>query len=261
MSSCSPSPTQKALIKPLPPTAHLPPNLTFEDKVNQWRGASTLLITAASMALVLSKPKGLLFWKHPSETFAPTGPVGFALALTFGAYLLLDLVVIIAFRSKFRRSMNAVYLHHVAVGLGVAGYLYPSPPRAFFVYVWGEALTACRLLQPSQRWYARHFVFFFRRVTWIYLIVRDTYSMRLLHDKWGLPVAAMAPLLCILLLYLDHSWWQEHVMMWQKATLAATSPSSTCSTVGYLNSRTGVPAHKALRHSWSCISSALRPAS
>ncbi|KAL3897360.1 MAG: hypothetical protein SGPRY_013071 [Prymnesium sp.] len=181
-------------------------NPTFEERVNTCRGVCCLFITLASIVLVFSQPKGLLFWSYPDLTFAPTGRAGFLLAALFGVYLLVDTFVCIAFRSRFRRSLTAVYIHHIAVGLGVAGYLYPSPPVAFFVYVWGEALTACRLLSPRLRLRARHLVFAFRRATWLYLVVRDAYSLRLLHSRWGLPVAMMAPTLCVLLLYLDHIW-------------------------------------------------------
>jgi hypothetical protein len=180
--------------------------MTFEERVNTWRGACCLLITLGSLWLVLQHPSNLLFWLSPEETFAPTGTLGFALAAAFGCYLAVDLAITLAFRSRFRRAMTAVYVHHVAVGLGVAGYLHPSPPRAFFVYVWGEALTACRLLPPALRWRARHVVFAFRRVTWLYLVIRDTYSLGILHARWGLPVAVLAPVLCMVLLYLDHGW-------------------------------------------------------
>lgn len=51
-----------------------------------------------------------------------------------------------------RRSMMSVHLHHAVVMLGVAAYLFPSPPQGFFCYLWGEALTACRVLPPTARW-------------------------------------------------------------------------------------------------------------
>ena len=197
-------PSRQRNPTPSPSPAAAAPS--FEDRVNTWRGACCLLITLGSLVLVLRDPKGLLFWRYSENTFAPTGTAGFALAAAFGMYLLVDMIITLAFRSRFRRSMTAVYVHHVAVGLGVAGYLHPSPPVAFFVYVWGEALTACRLLSPRLRWKARHLVFGFRRATWLYLVVRDTYSLRLLRDRWGLPIAVMAPVLCLLLLYLDHGW-------------------------------------------------------
>ena len=34
--------------------------------------------------------------------------------------------------------------------------MFPSPPRALFMYMWGEALTACRILPAGPyRWRAR----------------------------------------------------------------------------------------------------------
>ena len=38
-------------------------------------------------------------------------------------------------------------------------YMFPSPPRALFMYMWGEALTACRILPAGPyRWRARSLV-------------------------------------------------------------------------------------------------------
>ena len=37
--------------------------------------------------------------------------------------------------------------------------MFPSPPRALFMYMWGEALTACRILPAGPyRWRARSLV-------------------------------------------------------------------------------------------------------
>ena len=63
---------------------------------------------------------------------------GLLLSLIFASYLALDSAIAFLWRAHFRRAMGALYLHHLFVGIGVISYLWPSPPRGFFVYVWGE---------------------------------------------------------------------------------------------------------------------------
>ncbi|KAL3913210.1 MAG: hypothetical protein SGPRY_008066, partial [Prymnesium sp.] len=137
----------------------------FEQRVNVWRGWSCLLITLGSFFLVLANPRCFLFWEDDSAVFELTGTPGLLLSLSFTAYLAVDSAVAFFYRSHFRRPMGAVYLHHLFVGIGLLAFLLPSPPRGFFFYVWGEALTACRVLPPAPRARARHAVFAFRSVT------------------------------------------------------------------------------------------------
>ena len=83
----------------------------------------------------------------------------------FLLYLAVDMMVGVVCRHRFRRSMGAVYLHHVGCLVPTAYFILPSPPRGYFLYVWGEALTAVRVLSPVARWHARGVVFACRRVT------------------------------------------------------------------------------------------------
>merc|ERR1719454_2867190 len=84
-------------------------NAQFEATVNVWRGWTTVFITLASIAQVLASPSSLLFWSHPDLTFSETGIVGFVVSLLFGLYLLVDSVVAVVYRTRFKRSMTAVY--------------------------------------------------------------------------------------------------------------------------------------------------------
>ena len=67
----------------------------------------------------------------------------------------------------------------------------------------GEALTACRILPPKWRIPARSAVFAARRAVWLFVLSRDLYSYSLIRHRWGAPPAAIAPVLSLLLLYLD----------------------------------------------------------
>lgn len=135
---------------------------------------------------------------------------GFATSSAFLAYLVVDSAIGIACRHQFRRGMGAVLVHHVAVGIAVAAFLLPSPPRGFFLYVWGEALTACRLLPPQPRWWARSVAFAFRRMLWVYVLCRDLTFVPHTAAMFGKLGAALPPLIALLLLCLDCAWWREH---------------------------------------------------
>ena len=143
----------------------------IEHRVNFMRGWSTLLTTAASVILVLEAPACLAFWRPGAyeRVVAPTGTPGIICCTFFLAYLIVDSVVGVVFRAHFRRAMGAVYVHHGVVGIAVAAFLLPSPPRGFFPYVWGEVLTACRILPPGARWRARSAAFALRRVLWLFV--------------------------------------------------------------------------------------------
>ncbi len=194
----------------------------FENAALIVKGWVTLVITVCSVALQnLTQPQYLLFWNCPERVLEPTNTPGVLVALLFSAYLLGDSLFVILYRARLRRPMGPVLLHHVVVGLGVAAYIYPSPPRAFFVYVWGEVLTACRVLPPAYRFSGRSVAFGLRRCTWLYVFARDAYSHRLLRARYGLAPAAIAPLLALLLLKLDHGWWHEHTQAGKAAALAA----------------------------------------
>lgn len=184
----------------------------FEERVNLMRGYATFVITLASFQIVLVEPHCLLFWTAQGYALnvAQTGVVGLCTAALFLLYLLVDTVVGICCRHRFRRSMNAVLLHHVVVGVGIAAFLIPAPPRGFFLYVWGELLTACRLLPAGLRFRARHFVFAGRRVLWLFLLLRDVTFFRETRTRYGLIGASVPPLVAILLLGLDTLWWREH---------------------------------------------------
>ena len=156
----------------MPPTA-------FEHTVNEARGYACLLITISSFIIVLIDPRCLSFWRRDGYSLntASTGMLGIATSSAFLLYLLIDTLVGIACSHKFRRPMTAVYVHHVIVGIGTAAFLLPgAPPRGFFLYVWGEALTAVRVLPSGPRHDARSFVFAGRRALWIYLLLRDVTS-------------------------------------------------------------------------------------
>mmetsp|Transcript_3039 Transcript_3039/g.6894 ORF Transcript_3039/g.6894 Transcript_3039/m.6894 type:complete len:291 (+) Transcript_3039:47-919(+) len=185
----------------------------LERRVNYARGHATLYITALSIALVLVDPACLIFWAGGAydRIVAPTGRVGVACSAAFLAYLLIDTAVALSCRQHFRRSMGSLYLHHALVGVGVAAFLLPSPPRGFFFYVWGEALTACRLLPPWSRFRARSGVFAFRRALWLYLICRDAWFFSMLCQRYGLLYAVLPISVAFLLLGLDCMWWREHV--------------------------------------------------
>ena len=53
------------------------------------------------------------------------------------------------------------------------------------MYLWGEALTACRILPPGPRWRARTVVFGFRRALWSFLLVRDCYIFEAMRRRKG----------------------------------------------------------------------------
>ena len=91
------------------------------------------------------------------------------------------MLVAVVFRRHFRRSMGFVYLHHVLCATGVLFFVYPSPPRGFFLYIWGEALTACRVLPPASRWRARSAAFAFRRAS---SRLREMASEEYLQAHW-----------------------------------------------------------------------------
>ena len=184
----------------------------FEHRVNEARGYSCLVITAASCWIVGSHPHCLLFWRPDAYALisARTGMLGLATSAFFLLYLAVDTLLGIACRHNFRRSMNAVFVHHLVVGVGLASFLLPSPPRGLFLYVLGEALTACRLLPPGPRWHARSAVFAGRRCLWLYLLCRDVYLFDATAKRFGTAVATLPPLVSILLLGLDCIWWREH---------------------------------------------------
>ncbi|KAL1521957.1 hypothetical protein AB1Y20_021603 [Prymnesium parvum] len=182
----------------------------LERQVNTWRGWSCLLITAASIAIVLADPRCFSFWDEHPAVFEPTGLPGLLLSSTFVAYLAVDALVSFVWRKHFRRSMGAVYLHHLSVGLAVLAFLRPSPPRGFFFYVWGEVLTACRVLPPAPRWRARHAAFAFRRPLWLYLLARDIYLFPKTSLRRGVALSLIPPAISLLLLGLDAVWWAEH---------------------------------------------------
>ena len=108
------------------------PATAFEHHVNVTRGYATLVITLWSIAIVLEEPACLAFWlKHAyALNAAPTGWFGLGCSALFLAYLVIDTAIGILCRHRFRRSMGAVFLHHGAVGIAVAAFMLPSPPRA-----------------------------------------------------------------------------------------------------------------------------------
>ena len=201
----------------------------FEARVNNVRGYACLLITVLSVGLGLNDLKIFFFWRDDAyaANTERTGVVGLATSLIFLAYLLVDSLVGILCRAKFRRSMNAVLLHHVVVGIGVLAFLLPSPPRGFFLYVWGEALTACRLLPPGPRWHARTAVFAFRRALWLFLVARDIAFFQRSSQVYGVAAAIVPPCVALLLLALDAVWWREHARSVPRAAESRrSSPSS-----------------------------------
>jgi hypothetical protein len=188
------------------------PSTPFERRVNTCRGGCTAIVTLLSISIVLADVRCLAFWRPGAyeENARRTGWLGFATAALFLVYLFVDTVVGVVWRAEFRRSMSAVYLHHAVVAVGVVAFLSPSPPRGFFPYVWGEALTAVRLLPPAPRHAARTAVFALRRVLWLYLLARDASFFPMTAARWGPAVATVPPLVAVLLLGLDCLWWREH---------------------------------------------------
>ena len=185
---------------------------SFEHRVNYYRGLVCFVITLASLLLVFIQPSCLLFWRDGAYELNAegTGTAGTLTSLLFLTYLFVDSMVGIVCRSRFRRPMLAVHIHHVVVGTAVACFLLPSPPRGFFLYVWGEALTAVRLLPPQPRFFARTCVFAARRCLWLYLLFRDATFFPQTSLRFG-RVAAVVPMgVALLLLVLDAMWWREH---------------------------------------------------
>ena len=189
------------------------PATAFEHRVNEIRGWCCLIVTAGSLVVVVREPFSVAFWLDGGYELISesSGLLGFALAAFFLVYLLVDTLVGIFCRHKFRRSMGAVFLHHAIVGIAVAAFLLPAPPIGFFFYVLGEALTACRLLPPETRFYARSGVFAFRRALWVYCGARDVWFYQTTAAKFGGLPALAPPSVATLLLVLDHVWWREHI--------------------------------------------------
>ena len=184
----------------------------FEATVNWWRGLCTAVITLAAFVIVLAEPRCLLYWRDGAYELNAegTGLPGTLTSVLFLLYLLIDSTIGCVCRQRFRRSMLSVHCHHAVVGVAVAGFLLPSPPRGFFLYVWGEALTAVRLLPPRQRFHARTCVFAGRRCLWLYLLIRDYSFYSATAARFG-GVAAVVPMaVALLLLALDYNWWREH---------------------------------------------------
>ena len=184
----------------------------FEHRVNLARGYCTLAITLWSVAIVLADPYCLIFWQQDAyhRNTSETGWFGLGCSVAFLVYLISDMAVGLACRKHFRRGMGAVFLHHVLVAVAVTAFLVPSPPRGFFLYVWGEALTAVRLLPPAPRWHARSAVFGFRRMLWFYVLIRDIWFFEWTSQRYGLFNAVVPPTIAVLLLGLDFMWWREH---------------------------------------------------
>ena len=195
-----------------------------ETLINTWRGWCCLLVTTLSVVLVLQRPKIFLFWRPAGArvTWEETGPPGTLLAVFFVFYLCADTLIAFLMRAHFKRSLGPLYVHHAIVIVGMACYMYPSPPRALFLYLWGEALTACRVLPPGPRWRARSVVFAARRVLWSFLLVRDLYIFDVLRRRKGAAGALVPPILSVTLLCLDSMWWHEHA---RAALRAAAAPA------------------------------------
>ena len=190
------------------------PTTAFEVACNDLRGWACLFVTLGSVVVVLSEPASLIFWVPDAYMVisAPSGTAGFLIAAFFLLYLVVDTAVGVMCRHQFRRSMGAVFLHHAIVGVATAAFLVPSPPRGYFFYVLGEALTACRLLPLQPRFHARSAVFAFRRALWLYCGARDVYFFPVTASKFGALPACIPPMIAVLLLALDCVWWRDHVL-------------------------------------------------
>lgn len=190
----------------------MPPSTPFEQSVNDCRGIACFLITLSSIVIVLLDVRCLAFWLPGAYELnsEPTGSLGVATSTVFLLYLFVDTVVVLMCKKQFRRPMTAVLVHHCIVGVGVSAFLLPSPPRGFFVYVWGEALTAARLLPSRPRYHARTIIFVLRRILWIFLFCRDSAFFMQTAEIWGLVAATVPPFVAALLFALDVLWWQEH---------------------------------------------------
>ena len=190
------------------------PTTAFEVACNDLRGWACLFVTLGSVVVVLSEPASLIFWVPGAYRVisAPSGTAGFLIAAFFLLYLVVDTAVGVMCRHQFRRSMGAVFLHHAIVGVATAAFLVPSPPRGYFFYVLGEALTACRLLPLQPRFHARSAVFAFRRALWLYCGARDVYFFPVTASKFGALPACIPPMIAVLLLVLDCMWWRDHVL-------------------------------------------------
>lgn len=188
------------------------PATDFENTVNEFRGYACFVITVSSLYIVLEQPGCLLFWTAQGYQLnvATTGMIGLATSAFFLLYLVVDTLCGLLCRHKFRRSMAAVIVHHVVVAAAIGCFLLPSPPRGFFLYVWGEALTAVRLLPPGPRWHARSLVFGARRCLWTYLFCRDLAFFGETSAHFGIAGATAPLLVAVLLLALDWMWWREH---------------------------------------------------
>ena len=82
---------------------------------------------------------------NPNSSASPsptTLTLTLALTLILVVYLCADTLIAFLMRSHLQRSLGPLYIHHTIVVVGVLCYMFPSPPRALFMYMWGEALTA-----------------------------------------------------------------------------------------------------------------------
>ena len=213
-------------LHPLELTVSSPCDTFDEPLANLIRGWTCLAVCLCSVAIVLAQPRGLLFWRHTELAFESSGLPGFLVSCMFLFYLVTDTMVVLTYRKQIKRPIAPVVVHHVVVGMGTFYYL-PSPPRALFVYIWGEVLTACRCLPPQYRWPSRGVTFGLRRVIWIYLVLRDTYCHQTLREGWGVVAALIAPVISVLLLYLDAGWWREHCKAGQAEAAVKGTPAST----------------------------------
>ena len=185
----------------------------MESMINTWRGWVCLIVTALSVTIVLQQPRLVLFWKPVGArlTWEETGLPGTLLAGFFVVYLCADTLIACLMRAHLQRSLGPLYIHHTIVVVGVVCYMFPSPPRALFMYMWGEALTACRILPAGPyRWRARSLVFALRRALWLFLLTRDVTLFGAMRHRKGLAGALVPPVISLSLLALDQMWWAEH---------------------------------------------------
>lgn len=198
----------------------------MESMINTWRGWVCLIVTALSILIVLQQPRLVFFWKPVGARLAweETGLPGTLLAGFFVVYLCADTLIAFLMRSHLQRSLGPLYIHHTIVVVGVLCYMFPSPPRALFMYMWGEALTACRILPAGPyRWRARSLVFALRRALWLFLLTRDLALFSTMRHRKGLVGALVPPAVSLSLLALDQMWWTEHAAQVQRCAAVATS--------------------------------------
>ena len=164
----------------------------MEQHVNKIRGMACFIFTI--IGFLLLNPSDLLYWTNFNQS---SGTLGFILNFLWLLYFTIDLCVTISYRHKFQRKVFPLFLHHILAMSGILMHFW-DPPKFLFLYITSEALTAARVLPCKWRDFARHYVFMYRRLLWVYLVFVAVAMQK--HFMLTVNIA----LIC-----LDIKWWGE----------------------------------------------------